>query len=90
MSYVDDSTYSLAQSDPQVLSREISEQYQVISNYMAANKLVVNDDKTHLLVQGTRNTAERRSLVVTQAGNHIIVPSQKEKLCVCIVSETLK
>ena len=90
MSYVDDSTYSLAQSDPQVLSREISKQYQVISNYMAANKLVVNDDKTHLLVQGTRNMAERRSLVVTQAGNHIIVPSQKEKLFVCIVSETLK
>ena len=57
---------------------------------MAANKLVINDDKTHLLVQGTRNMAERRSLVVTQAGNHIIVPSQKEKLFVFIVSETLK
>ena len=75
VSYVDDSTYSLAQSDPEVLSRELSKQYQVISNYMAANKLVINDDKTHLLVLGTRSMSEKRSLVVMQAGNHIILPS---------------
>ena len=57
---------------------------------MAANKLVINDDKNHLLVLGTRSMAEKRSLVVMQAGNHIIVPSQKEKLLGCVVSETLK
>ena len=54
MCYVDDSTFSLARSDPATLSAELTEQYQVISGYMAANKLVINADKTHLIVMGTK------------------------------------
>ena len=49
--YVDDSTYSLAHSNPEVLSSGLTRQYQEIAKYMAANKLVINDDKTHLPVQ---------------------------------------
>ena len=44
--YVDDSTYSLAKSDPVALSSGLTEQYQVISKYMAANKLVINADNS--------------------------------------------
>ena len=35
--HVDDSTYSLAQTDPEVLSSSLTDQYQIISKYMAAN-----------------------------------------------------
>ena len=90
MCYVDDSTFSLAQTDPEVLSSSLTDQYQIISKYMAANKLVINDDKTHLLVLGTKSMDEKRNLVSMQAGNHTIMPSKQEKLLGCIVSDNLK
>ena len=48
--YVDDSTFSLVETDPAVLSQKLTQQYDKISTYMAANKLVINGDKTHLVV----------------------------------------
>ena len=57
---------------------------------MAANKLVINADKTHLLVLGTRSMAEKRNMVSMQADNHTIMPSKQEKLLGCIVSDNLK
>ena len=39
---------------------------------MAANRLVINSDKTHLVVMGTRATAKNRTEVTIQAGQHII------------------
>ena len=88
--YVDDSTYSIAEADPEVLSTALTDQYKVISRYMAANKLVINDDKTHLLVLGTKAMDEKRSMVKLQAGNHTIMPSKTEKLLGCIVSDNMK
>ena len=88
--YVDDTTYSLAEKDPVALSSGLTEQYQVVSKYMAANKLVINPDKTHLLVLGSRAMSERRNLVSLQADGHVITPSKQEKLLGCIVSENLK
>ena len=90
VSYVDDSTYSLAKEDPVALSAGLTEQYEVISQYMAANKLVINAEKTNLLVLGTKAMTERRSLVSMQAGEHTIKPSKQEKLLGCIVSDNLK
>ena len=57
---------------------------------MAANKLVINADKTHLLVLRTKAMKEKRSLVSMQAAEHIILPSKQEKLLGCIVSDNLK
>ena len=88
--YVDDSTFSFAHTDPEVLSRGLTCQYQAISKYMASNKLVINDDKTHLLVLGTRAMEEKRKRVCMQAGNHTIIPSKQEKLLGCMVSDNLK
>ena len=80
MCYVDDSTYSHGETDPTILSLKLTEQYDKISNYMAANKLVINGDKTHLVVMGTKKTAARRQEVSVQADGHIIQPSRTEKL----------
>ena len=51
-----------------------------MAQYMAANKLVINAEKTHLIVMGTKATAVRRQEVILQAGVHTITPSRTEKL----------
>ena len=90
VSYVDDSTFSFAHLDPEVMSSTLTCQYKVIAKYMAANKLVINDDKTHLLVLGTKKMDEKRMRVNMRAGNHTIVISKQEKLLGCMVSTNLK
>ena len=88
--YVDDSTYSHGEADPTILSLKLSQQYNKISEYMAANKLVINGDKTHLVVMGSKKTAARRDEVYVQADDHIIQPSRSEKLLGGVICEDLK
>ena len=57
---------------------------------MAANKLVINSDKTHLVVMGTKATAKHRAEVSIQAGQHMIRPTRVEKLLGGQVCEDLK
>ena len=58
--------------------------------YMAANHLVINADKTHLLVMGTKKTAARRNEVTLQAGEHTIKHARTEKLLGANICEDLK
>ena len=88
--YVDDATYSVGHSDPAVLSSTLSEQYSTIAEYMAANKLVINGDKTHLVVMATKKFDQCRAEVQLQAGQHIILPSSSEKLLGCNISQDMK
>ena len=88
--YVDDCTYSHGDSDPARLSQVLSSQYKTIAQYMAANNLVINADKTHLIVMGTKATAGRRSEVTLQAGEHSIRPTRAEKLLGGYICENLK
>ena len=48
--YGDDTTYSKSNKDPGILKNEIDSDYRILDDYMAKNKLVLNSDKTHLLV----------------------------------------
>ena len=61
-----------------------------LNNYIASNRLVINGDKTHLLVLGTKKTAAQRHEVEVNADGHIILPSRSEKLLGGIVSEDMK
>ena len=88
--YVDDSTYTTGDKDPHILSYELTEQYKKISQYMVANKLVINDDKTQLVVIGSRKVSELRNNVRLQAGNHIIQPSPTAKLLGGTISQDAK
>ena len=88
--YVDDCTYSHGDTDPLALSETLSDQYNRISSYMAANRLVINAEKTHLLVMGTRASATRRHEVHLQADQHKILPTQSEKLLGGLISQDLK
>ena len=51
--YADDSTFTISGKDPEKLSSSIAEKYQKISTCMSRNKLVLNGDKTHLLVMAS-------------------------------------
>ena len=62
------------------MSNTLTTQYKVISEYMAANHLVINADKTHLVIMGSKKTAARRHEVALQAGDHTIRHTGTEKL----------
>ena len=78
--FVDDGTVTFAHKEPAVISQVLTEHYSTIAKYMAANKFVINDDKTHLLVMAPRRLAERRKEVSVTAGQFIIKPSESESL----------
>ena len=90
VNYVDDGTYSFASKDPVTLSNTLTNKYKVISNYMESNKLVINADKTHLVVMGKKKVDNLRGQVQLTAGQHIIAPSQTEKLLGCHIHQGLK
>ena len=90
MNYVDDATYTYASDDPHELSDVLSKKYKCIAEYMSANKLVINADKTHLLVMGTPAMGALRQEVQLMAGQHVIFPTPTEKLLGCNIHETMK
>ena len=47
---------------------------------MNANKLVINPDKTHLMVMASKKNAEQRKEVSMKAGEYTINPTETEKL----------
>ena len=48
--YADDSTLTLSNKNVEQLNDDIDDKYKIIAQYMAKNKLILNSDKTHLLV----------------------------------------
>ena len=78
----DDSTFTLSNKTPEDLTRDISEKYQEIANYMGRNKLVLNSDKTHLLVMASAHKHRKHENfgIVLNTGAEIIEPISNEKL----------
>ena len=80
--YADDSTYTVAGDDPEELSEKLSQKYSVLADFLTANKLKVNDDKTHLLVMSTRQKRQHRdtSTITINTPTATITPSTVERL----------
>ena len=78
--YVDDGAYSYAHNDPAVLSQVLTRKYNLLEDWISGNKLVINTDKTHLLVMGPKKVKARRQQVSIQAGGFKIRPTETEKL----------
>ena len=78
---MDDSTYTFSGSDPAVLTEKLSEQYRKLADYMGDNKLVINDEKTHLLVMGAGGSKLQaaRSEVRIDTGTVMVAPVETEK-----------
>ena len=88
--YVDDGAYSYAHSDPEVMSRVLSRKYSLLEDWLNGNKLVINPDKTHLMVMGPKKFSARRNQVSIQAGLFTIKPTESEKMLGGILHQSLK
>ena len=78
--YVDDGAFSYACEDPLELSNVLTSKYNKLAEWMNSNKLVINPDKTHLMVMGSRKHASKRKEVSLLAEGFVIKPSETEKL----------
>ena len=63
-----------------MLSEVLTEKYNRLAEWMSSNKLVINPDKTHLMVMGRRRHVDSRSEVSLKAGEFDIRPTESEKL----------
>ena len=88
--YIDDCSSSISGETAADLSRRLTEEYEKISSYMAANQLVINDDKLHLIVFANKANSKERENVSIQAGALVIKPTTHEKLLGCHISQSLK
>ena len=75
--YVDDGAYSYAHRDPLVLSQVLSRKYVLLEDWINGNRLVINPDKTHLMVMGSKRISEARS---KSAYRQDLSPSNQQKL----------
>ena len=81
VNFVDDGTVYVANKNPVIVSQKLTEHYTKIEQYMHSNKLVINSDKTHLLVLAGRGAiAAQRMEVQVKAGPDVIEQSTSEKL----------
>ena len=81
-SFADDSTLSISRSNPEELDEVVDIKYKEVERYMVANKLVLNSDKTHLLVMATQHQHRQNQDygITLNTGTEIIDPSYSEKL----------
>ena len=50
--FLDDSTYQASAATPEELSDKLTKEYRKLASYMGDTGLVINDEKTHLIVMG--------------------------------------
>ena len=81
-SFADDSTLTVSRSNPVKLDQVIDTKYKEVEQYMMANKLVLNSDKTHLLIMTTPYQHKRYQDfgITLNTGAETIMPSYTEKL----------
>ena len=89
--FADDSTFSVASSDQDVLEQKLNEKYEILANYLGNNRLKLNDDKTHLLFM-TTNQKHRMLNIRTQitTPTQVIKPIETEKLLGINIQNDLK
>ena len=80
--YADDSTYTISGKDPLELTRVMTEKYTNIATYMSQNKLVLNSDKTHLIIMASSQKHRKHNNfgIILDTGTEIIEPISGEKL----------
>ena len=92
--YADDSSFSVADSDLNVISKKLTENYTKISDFMCRNKLKLNNDKTHIMLLATdrawRSKISDDSLILTTGNNYSVNTSASENLLGGTISKDLK
>ena len=88
--FVDDSTYTCIGTCPANMSSNLTSQYQKLAEYMGNNRLVINPDKTRLVVMGTKKHDKTREQIFVNTGSAIIHPIENEKLLGLNVHQSMK
>ena len=91
-SFADDSTITVSRADPSELNMIVDMKYKQVEKYMAANKLVLNSKKTHLLIMSTpyRHRNQGNFGINLNTGTEIIQPSYSEKLLGGLITNDFK
>ena len=77
----DDSTYSVASHDQNILEQKLNDRYAILASYMGNNRLKLNDDKTHLLIMTTKQKQRLVNInVKINTPTEEIKPIKSEKL----------
>ena len=91
VNYADDSSLTATCSDPQELADMLSEKYTSIAEYLSANRLKVNDSKTHMMILTTSQLRRSQTInVQVQVGSDLQETSKVEKLLGLLLHEGLK
>ena len=80
--YADDSTFTLSNKNVEQLNDDLDRKYKEIAKYMDRNKLVLNSNKTHLMIMtSSRKHANYQNFgLFLDTGSEIILPQDEEKL----------
>ena len=86
--FADDSTFSKSDKNPVKLKEDIEDKFKDISDYMSCNKLVLNQDKTHLLVMASKKKHQQNENfeITLDTGNEVIAQVDHEKMLGCHIS----
>ena len=90
--YADDSTYTFSGKNLDEVKNKIQQKYENLSNYMAENKLVLNGDKTHILVMASsaKHRKHQNFGIFLDTGTEVIEPVESEKLLGCHVTNDFR
>ena len=58
--FVDDSTYQTSAPNPEELSEKLTKEYTKLATYMGDTGLVINNEKTHLILMGADKNRKKR------------------------------
>ena len=80
--FADDSTFTTSGTNPEEIMKTIEVKYKAIKSYMTNNKLVLNTDKTHLLIMATpyQHRMYNNFGISLNTGTEIIEPVNSETL----------
>ena len=89
--YADDSTYMVSDKDQASLSDKLSEKFTVMADYLTANLLKVNSNKTHLIVMTTEQYRRRHPTTVSIATEDgMIEATPVERLLGAFIHQDMK
>ena len=80
VAFIDDCSYSIGCETAEDLSERLTREYDKIANYVAEYQLVLNDEKSHVMVFTNRANSSKRMDVFLKAGNYVIEPSESQSL----------
>ena len=92
VNFADDATFSSTAKNAGELSDILSEKYGYMAEFLTANQLKINDDKTHIMIMtsGRPRAIEAANQVVLRTPTSEVKTIRKEKLLGCVIQNNCK